>query len=497
MSGQSDQYDEEPLLAAARLGDQHAQGALFAEHRGAALAFARSLTRDGSAEDLVSDSFQRVFEAMKSGGGPQRSFRQYLLTTIRRQHIDAIRAASSRELSVGGSDEIQQYGGKPAVLDAGAESFAEGDLVRRAFATLPERWRVVLWRTAVEGKSLTEVADELGMKPNAVAQLSFRAREGLRTGYLGEHAADAATPECRAIATDLARWIRGGLSPKRSAEIEAHVSSCVGCTAAVEQLSRMNSDLGAVLLVSIPLGVAPLAGVAGAGHGLAHGRQLRRAGFAAAAAAAVVLATLGAWAISSRDNPAPVKADPVVPVPGVTLSVLPPTTPTPRPKPSPSPTASPTPPAASPTGSPTPTTASAAPKPAFLVSPPPRRIPTVDVRVVSVSTAPVPGADPSWHHIAFTIDAPAGTPLELTLAVSGATATEIHHDLPFGQWYCTPERPGNGSTPCTLVRTSSTQDFAMDVKLVLGKSAGVSIAVRPVQGRDPAPSNNSRGISVS
>lgn len=479
-------YDEDELLAAARRGDQHAQGVLFSEHRGNALAFARSLTRDGSAEDLVSDSFQRVFDAMTAGGGPQRSFRQYLLTTVRRVHIDAVRSASTRELSVGGSDEIQQYGGKPVVLDAAAESFAEGDLVRRAFATLPERWRVVLWRTAVEGKSLQDVADELGMKPNAVAQLSFRAREGLRTGYLGEHAADAARPECRAIATDLARWIRGGLSPKRSNEIESHVSVCLGCTAAVEQLSRMNSDLGAVLLVSVPLAAAPLAGQVGNLSVASGARRVRRG---LLAAAAVVAIGLGAWALRSGDDPGPVSSEPVVPLPGRTLSAAP----TPSPTPTPTPT---TPATTAPSPSPTaPATPSPSPTPSLLsVAQPPRQAPNVDVRVVSVTTAGVPGADPSWHHIAFSVRAPAGTALRLNVAITGATATEVHHDLPFGRWYCTAPAPPNGTSPCTLA-TSSSMDFAIDVKSTSG--AAVSIDVQPAEGRDPVPSNNSRGVSVS
>lgn len=491
MTDDVDAYDEESLLAAARTGDTSAQAALFAAHRSPAVAFARSLTRDGSAEDLVSDSFQRVFEAMRAGGGPQRSFRQYLLTTIRRVHIDAIRSASRRELSVGGSEEIQQYGDRPQVLDTGAEAFAEGDLVQRAFATLPERWRVVLWRTAVEGKSLAEVADELGMKPNAVAQLSFRAREGLRTGYLGEHAADAALPECREIAADLARWVRGGLSPRRSREIEAHVSSCIGCTAAVDQLSRMNSDLGAVLLISVPLAAAPIAGQAGDG-GAGRLRQARRT---ALAAAAVLGIAIGALALRAGDDTEPTSAEEPLARPQPSLSPTP--TPTPSPSPTPTPTQTPTPPP-SPSVTPTPTpTLTPTPTPSALVSRPPRQAPDADVRVVAATTGPVPGADASWHHVAFSIRAPAGTPLKLNLAIAGSNAVVVHQDRPFGRWSCTPATPANGTTPCTLAATSTSLDFALDVRVAAGKSAGLSISVLPVQGRDPVPSNNSRGLTVS
>jgi len=58
----------------------------------------------------------------------------------------------------------------------------------RAFARLPERWRMVLWHTAVEGETPAQLAPRLGLTPGGVAALAFRARARLRQMYHQEHA---------------------------------------------------------------------------------------------------------------------------------------------------------------------------------------------------------------------------------------------------------------------------------------------------------------------
>ena len=67
----------------------------------------------------------------------------------------------------------------------------------QAFASLPERWQLVLWHTEVEGRSAAEVAPILGLAPNAVAALAYRAREGLRQAYLNAHIHAGPPEACR------------------------------------------------------------------------------------------------------------------------------------------------------------------------------------------------------------------------------------------------------------------------------------------------------------
>ena len=47
---------------------------------------------------------------------------------------------------------------------------------RVAFAELPQRWQIVLWRTAVDKDSNIEVGRAMGLSPNGVAALAKRAR---------------------------------------------------------------------------------------------------------------------------------------------------------------------------------------------------------------------------------------------------------------------------------------------------------------------------------
>jgi DNA-directed RNA polymerase specialized sigma24 family protein len=61
---------------------------------------------------------------------------------------------------------------------------AHPSLADDAFATLPERWRIVLWHLDVMNEPSTQVAPLLGMTPGGVETLAHRAREGLRKAYL-------------------------------------------------------------------------------------------------------------------------------------------------------------------------------------------------------------------------------------------------------------------------------------------------------------------------
>src|SRR5699024_4199295 len=100
----------------------------------------------------------------------------------------------------------------------------ENAIVARAFASLPERWLVVLWHTEVEGEYPAQVAVLLGITPNAVTSLAFRAREGLREAYLQAHLADTAAARCRATVDRLGAWTRGTLSRRENAQVQDHLA---------------------------------------------------------------------------------------------------------------------------------------------------------------------------------------------------------------------------------------------------------------------------------
>ena len=67
---------------------------LFARHVDAARRLARQLVRGSDADDLVSEAFTKVMGVLQRGGGPDIAFRAYLLTAVRRLHVDRIRGQS-------------------------------------------------------------------------------------------------------------------------------------------------------------------------------------------------------------------------------------------------------------------------------------------------------------------------------------------------------------------------------------------------------------------
>ncbi len=176
------------LITRVRVGDTAAFGELYRRHVGAATALARQVARSpAEGDDLVSESFARVLDGMKSGGGPDAAFRAYLFTTLRHTAYDRTRKDSRLKFT----DDMEAHetavdGPDPVI------AMAENGMVGKAFASLPERWQAVLWHTQVEGMSPAEVGVLLGMSANAVTSLAFRAREGLREAYLQAHLAETA-----------------------------------------------------------------------------------------------------------------------------------------------------------------------------------------------------------------------------------------------------------------------------------------------------------------
>lgn len=239
-------HDGDPvLLSRVRAGDAEAYALLFERHRAAATAFAGGLAGHGQAEDLVAEAFTKVLDALQRDLGPTVSFRSYLLTSIRSIFNNTVRRERRYDLV----DDYEALPPSEALMttDDHDQRF-DNDAVAEAYRSLPERWQAVLWYTAVEGLPHGEVALHLGIKPNAVAALSFRAREGLRQAYLSVHLRATADTVCATWAPLLAAYARGNLDKRKQPGMRAHLDSCVTCTLALADLEEVNNRLGALLL---------------------------------------------------------------------------------------------------------------------------------------------------------------------------------------------------------------------------------------------------------
>jgi RNA polymerase sigma factor (sigma-70 family) len=212
---------------------------LYGRHLGVARRAAGSFAKTFTArEDLVAEGFARVLRVLRAGQGPAEGFRAYLVRTMRNTMIDWGRRDALLSL-VAVVPEVRPATGCDELVSARMDA----DLAADAFASLPERWQVVLWRTEIEGETPAQVAARLGMTPNGVSALAYRAREGLRQAYLGQHVSPAVREGCDDIAGALAGWVRGRFSPRKMTRIATHLRGCAGCHEMAEALRQLNAEL--------------------------------------------------------------------------------------------------------------------------------------------------------------------------------------------------------------------------------------------------------------
>jgi RNA polymerase sigma factor (sigma-70 family) len=272
------------LLRLVRAGYDAAFAELFSRHAATVRGFAaRCCTDVADAEDLAAEAFFRVLQVVRRGSGPDDNVRAYLLTVVRR--LAAEWSVRRRDVPVTDEELSRQV---DAVYTAPA-SRADQQLIATAFASLPPRWRAVLWRVEVEGDRPALVAQHFGLSANATAALARRARQGLRAAYLQAHLAPGGgAHRCRSVVDKLGGFTAGQVTGAEARRIRTHLNDCPDCAALQAELADVCTGLrryaGSL--------TAPAAGLAlGAHHGIG-GFLAKLAGHltAAGARAKVVLA---------------------------------------------------------------------------------------------------------------------------------------------------------------------------------------------------------------
>ncbi|MGZ4505054.1 MAG: sigma-70 family RNA polymerase sigma factor, partial [Nocardioidaceae bacterium] len=253
------------LISRVRGGDAAAYGELFSRHVQAATRLSRQLVRGPDADDLVSEAFAKVLSVLQGGGGPDVAFRAYLLTAVRRLHVDKIRSGAKLHTT----DDLTPFDPGVPFQDTAVAGFESG-AAAQAFASLPERWQLVLWHLEVEGQKPADIAPLLGMSPNSVSALAYRAREGLRQAFLTMHLSDISETECRWVNEHLGAFVRNGLSKRDSGKVQAHLDECRRCTAMYLELTDVNSNLAGIIAPML-LGAAATGYVASSGGAGATG----------------------------------------------------------------------------------------------------------------------------------------------------------------------------------------------------------------------------------
>lgn len=461
------------LISSVRLGDPSAFGVLYQRHAAAVTSVARYYANDDfSADDLVSEAFERTFVALRDGGGPDVSFRAYIYTAVRRLAFE--RTQKARRTHV--TDDFSAFEVPEVVSDPAVDSF-ENRLVAGAFAGLPERWQAVLWYLEVEGLRPPEVAILLGLTANGVSALAYRAREGLREAYLQAHiSTEARDPECDRLRGKLGAYVNGTLAARDTSKVDAHVRGCEECATIVAELRDDGHGLRAIV-APIILGGAAAAGLLASwptpaatasvvrparGHSVVGAVVAVAAAVAAVAGVATVLALTSAPtdAPPHADSPPPATSEPAPastrPSPAPT-STPPPALPDSRgPQPGPRTPVAPAPPV-QPTPTPTPTP----------VVTPILSVSMLDVGDLVLGRAGMVGvtafvADAAAPDVTLTVDLPDGVTVDTDRAL----------ETPSG-WAC---EPADGSVSCVTPQVLPDDSTTVFVPVIVSPSAEVGVA---------------------
>lgn len=175
--------EDASLLRAIAQGAEPALARLIARHgRGVKAVAARYLGSVAEAEDVVQETFLRVWQhAARYDPGRARAS-SWIYAIAVRLCIDRLRKARLRRmLGLGRGLDPDQDAPEPAPgPDRVAADRQELALTRQAIAALPDRQRLAILLAAVAGLDTARIAETLDITPGAVEQLLVRARRSLR-----------------------------------------------------------------------------------------------------------------------------------------------------------------------------------------------------------------------------------------------------------------------------------------------------------------------------
>lgn len=249
------------LLAQARTGDSEAFGILYERHVTAARRLAYQLAATPRmADDVVSEAFGRMLDVLVRGGGPSTAVRPYVLTAVRQVSYD--RGRSGRDQLQ--ADEATLPDPDQLLVDP-AFAGLETALIARAYQSLPERSRAVLWHIEIERDAPADIAPLLGLTRNGVAALGRRAADDLRQAYLQMHVSLITQPGCRPVAERLGAFDRRSLSARDAALVSEHLARCEGCQVVHREVTDIMASVRGVV-APLVLGPAAPAYLAGAGQ---------------------------------------------------------------------------------------------------------------------------------------------------------------------------------------------------------------------------------------
>lgn len=222
------------LVEQARAGDARGLEELWKRHYRSGVRVARQYT-SRAVDELVAQAFVQCYQGL-AGRELAGAFRPRLYAQIRAVADDA--------------GELLPHASAASASLASGAALAR-TLTARAYDSLPESWRAVLWYLEVEGLDPHEAAPLLGMTANATADLSRYARAGMRGAWLRVAANDAETDgrgQCAWTVARLGQFSSHALDASDCDRLTTHLAQCARCSMVNRQLADVASRLALVLI---------------------------------------------------------------------------------------------------------------------------------------------------------------------------------------------------------------------------------------------------------
>lgn len=186
-----DRFDE--TLELARSGDVDAFAELWRDTHPMLLRYLR-VTARGEADDIGSQTWVRVIEALPGFEGSEPQFRRWVVTIARNLHLDHLRRIGRRpETLVGEHDELPVEAA-PDASTVAEERMSTGRALE-LIAGLPDSQAELVMLRVVLGLDVADVAQMVGKSPGAVRVAVHRALRALEQQLSGPQALAVTPPD--------------------------------------------------------------------------------------------------------------------------------------------------------------------------------------------------------------------------------------------------------------------------------------------------------------
>jgi RNA polymerase sigma-70 factor (ECF subfamily) len=170
-------FDEHQALDGLRKLDSQVIGAVYDKYFPEVYRYVRyRLNDEQAAEDVASDVFVRLLEAVQGKHGPQTNLKAWLISTASHAVIDHLRQIYRRPVEALPDDLLDYADGPHELFDQNEQRRN----VSQAYALLTAEQQHVLALRFGQGYSLEETATVLKKNVNAVKALQFRALAALQ-----------------------------------------------------------------------------------------------------------------------------------------------------------------------------------------------------------------------------------------------------------------------------------------------------------------------------